>query len=79
MIDTSDRIYQTGEAVPFSGMFEVVGSNRVCSEKDREHICHFFKIDEIFFAHDGMDVCWRLVANQPQVDKTFGKFGHSLN
>jgi hypothetical protein len=63
------RIYQSGEKVPFNGLFEIVGGRSVYGT-DRHEIRCDFKIGEVFAAYNGMDVCWHAVSIESQSSET---------
>jgi hypothetical protein len=58
-------IYQSGQRVPISGLYEVVGVNSALSIHSAEGIRQLHQ-DEYFPSYQGWDVCWRLIPSAVQ-------------
>ena len=53
-------VYQSGQKVPATGTYEVVGATRPRSAYEREGLIHTLNEGEVFPGHEGFDVCWHL-------------------
>jgi len=63
MPEKFDIIYQSGEKIPFSGIFEVVGARLVYAAQRNVDTPRELKLGEAFPAYEGMEVCWHSVDN----------------
>ncbi len=58
MIENANRIFQSGQRVPNSGVFELVGSpvHRASPISVQK-----LKVGQVFPCFDGWEVCWHLI------------------
>lgn len=57
-IDPSTTIYQSGQVVSVSGLYEVIG------RREQPQLPTRFETDQIFAYCDGWEVCWHLVLEE---------------
>src|SRR5882724_10847509 len=62
----TSNIFQTGQRVPASGIYEVVGVNLAAAHNKKEKAIRLLKLGEVFPNYDGWEVCWHFAASEHQ-------------
>ena len=63
-----DAIYQSGEKIPLSGTFEVVGVTVAHAAQRHERAIRELKAGEAFATYEGLEVCWHFVDGRKRQD-----------
>ncbi len=66
MMTVTNNIYQTGQQVPISGTYEVVGVNLTAAQSKKEKALRLLQRGEIFPNYDGWEVCWHFASGENQ-------------
>jgi hypothetical protein len=66
MTAVTNNIYQTGQRVPISGHYEVVGVNLTAVKNKKEKAFRAMEKDEVFPNYEGWEVCWHFVTSECQ-------------
>lgn len=66
MMTVVNNIYQTGQRVPVSGNYEVVGVNLATARNKKEKALRLMQRGEIFPNYEGWEVCWHYTAGDHQ-------------
>ncbi len=66
----SSSIYQSGQKVPLTGIYQVVGIPPATRQK-RRNATRTLRMGDLFPAYEGWEVCWRLAADD--VGQSFEK------
>jgi hypothetical protein len=61
MFEQLKTIYQTGEPIPISGRFAVVGINLTQAAAGSERAICELHMGDVFATYDGLEVCWHPV------------------
>ena len=71
----TNNIYQTGQQVPASATYEVVGVNLATAKNKKEKALRTLLRGEIFPNYEGWEVCWHLAStdNQHMPEKMVAK------
>jgi hypothetical protein len=54
----TQTIYQSGEQVPHSATYQVVGANPNTAPDKKEHAVRTLKMGDFFPSYEGRAVCW---------------------
>jgi hypothetical protein len=65
MTNTTSHVYQSGETVPFTGVYEVVGADSAQLPSTEEQPIRDFTAGEVFPDYDGRAVNWHLRGGEP--------------
>jgi hypothetical protein len=58
MSTIANTIYQSGEQVPQSATYQVVGANENATAEKKERAIRTLHVGEIFPSYEGQEVCW---------------------
>ena len=60
MVGNLVSVYQSGQTVPITGTYELVGAARTGTASDKGGSIRALKAGDIFPSLDGWEVCWHL-------------------
>jgi hypothetical protein len=63
---SNQSIYQSAEHVPITGQYEMV---RGTGQLNLQRVYLEIKVGEVFPFHDGVEVCWHLIALTPSEEE----------
>jgi hypothetical protein len=66
MTNTSSHVYQSGETVPVTGIYEVVGADAQPLQSTSEQPIRDLIAGEVFPDFDGRAVNWHLQSGEPE-------------